>query len=592
MGHVDPPRPVRHGSCKVAVGGKPHPPAYSVESCPFLYLYFLAISCLVLLFIGVCSVIGGLLSSEWFSFGYDMSYEKNQEALQKLWNEVMSDESDFSPIVSEYEPETDESDLSDDQVTPKKRQKVFCDTISKSKEGTRVLQFSNSDENPPSTSRFQSFSSDVSDRQPLVDENTANNLDHIDNIIEAVIAESAHDLSESDAEVSGTNGMYGEIIWREVSGENLRNINFSEQNAGIETSVYENYDKTPYDFYKIIINDEIFQLFVEETNKYAAQEKNKNVFRRARIQNWKNTDQDEIEKFIGCLMWMGIVSFPSISSYWSTSFLYSNNFRTVFSRNRFQMLLKTWHFSDNEAAHQKDDRLCKITPLLDKLRKSFQAPIVPGEYICIDETLVPFKGKLKFKQYISNKRHKFGIKLFKLCLEGGYLYDLKVYCGQESQSNSATETVPTKVVLNLTQDLLGKGRTLCVDNYYTSVELAHKLLDEDTYLLGTLRSNRKNNPKNVIQKKLKRGEVIAQESNTGIYVEKWKDKRDVMMLTTKVVPEMVTIRKRAGEIEKPKTVIEYNKHKSYIDISGKQIINSEFFSFDNYYFYFRPNEIV
>jgi hypothetical protein len=160
-----------------------------------------------------------------------------------------------------------------------------------------------------------------------------------------------------------------------------------------------------------------------------------------------------------------------------------------------------------------------------------QSKVVPGEYLCIDETLVPFKGRLKFKQYISNKRHKFGIKLFKLCLKGGYLYDLKVYCGQENDKERS-ETVPTKVVMNLVQQLLGKGRTLCTDNYYTSMGLAHKLLDEKTYLLGTLRSNRKNYPKNAIQEKLKKGEMVAQGSNTGIFVEKWRDKRDVRMLNT------------------------------------------------------------
>jgi hypothetical protein len=208
------------------------------------------------------------------------------------------------------------------------------------------------------------------------------------------------------------------------------------------------------------------------------------------------------------------------------------------------MLFKTWHFADNTTQHHADDRLYKITPLLNVLRESFQSKVVPGEYLCIDETLVPFKGRLKFKQYISNKRHKFGIKLFKLCLKGGYLYDLKVYCGQENDKERS-ETVPTKVVMNLVQQLLGKGRTLCTDNYYTSVELAHKLLDEKTYLLGTLRSNRKNNPKNVIQKKLKKGEMVAEGSNTGIFVEKWRDKRDVTMLNTKFVPEMINIRKRA-----------------------------------------------
>ncbi|KAJ8942581.1 hypothetical protein NQ314_010037 [Rhamnusium bicolor] len=110
------------------------------------------------------------------------------------------------------------------------------------------------------------------------------------------------------------------------------------------------------------------------------------------------------------------------------------------------------------------------------------------------------------------------MKLFKLCLEGGYL-DFKVYCSQE-RDPAEEHTVPSQVVLNLTKNLLNSGRTIVVDNYYTSVELAHKLLETNTYIIGTLRSNSKCNPKNVLQKKLKRGQTIAEENNTGLFVEK------------------------------------------------------------------------
>ncbi|KAG5900067.1 hypothetical protein JTB14_016040 [Gonioctena quinquepunctata] len=41
------------------------------------------------------------------------------------------------------------------------------------------------------------------------------------------------------------------------------------------------------------------------------------------------------------------------------------------------------------------------------------------------------------------------------------------------------------------------------------------------------------------------------------------------MVTTKHVPEMVTILRRSGDILKPKTIIEYNKHNSYIDVSDQ-----------------------
>lgn len=51
--------------------------------------------------------------------------------------------------------------------------------------------------------------------------------------------------------------------------------------------------------------------------------------------------------------------------------------------------------------------------------------------------------------------------------------------------------------------ILGARRVLYTDNYCTSVDLAHKL-DTDTHLVGTLRRNRKNNPRPVLDSKLKK----------------------------------------------------------------------------------------
>lgn len=195
------------------------------------------------------------------------------------------------------------------------------------------------------------------------------------------------------------------------------------------------------------------------------------------------------------------------------------------------------HFQDNQQANNAD-RLYKLAPLLNRLREKLQKFYIPKEQICVDETLVPFRGRLAFLQYIKDKRAKFGVKVFKLCLEGGFTYDLKIYCGKETIDGL---TVPTTVVMNLCEHLLDCGRSIYVDNYYTSVELTHKLLDRNTHLVGTLRKNRKNNPKDVIDKKLKKGETYSQESNTGVVVTKWQDKRDVLTLSTKHTGEMVKL---------------------------------------------------
>lgn len=234
------------------------------------------------------------------------------------------------------------------------------------------------------------------------------------------------------------------------------------------------------------------------------------------------------------------------------------------TRNRFQLLLQMLHFSDNSVL--SEDRLQKLTPLLDQLKKTFQTPITPAENICIDETLVPFRGRLKFLQYIKNKRHKFGIKLFKLCLAKGYTYNFSVYCGK---SKDEQMSVPSKIVLDLLGNLLHEGRTVFTDNWYTSVSLATELLQRRTHLVGTLRINRKFNPKSVTQRKLKRGESIAAECKEGIVVQKWRDKRDVLFLSTKHTDEMVNIPKRGQDVSKPIIILEYNKCKAFIDLSDQ-----------------------
>jgi regulator of sigma D len=123
----------------------------------------------------------------------------------------------------------------------------------------------------------------------------------------------------------------------------------------------------------------------------------------SRIHTWKDTDQEEIEVFLGILLWMGLCRYPKISDYWSQNKIYSRNIRQYMSRNRFEILLRMLHFSDNNGDLQPTDRMQKIFPLVTQLRERFQSVIIPEEDVCNDESLVPFRGRLAFKQYIKNK---------------------------------------------------------------------------------------------------------------------------------------------------------------------------------------------
>ncbi|KAB0790392.1 hypothetical protein PPYR_15240, partial [Photinus pyralis] len=358
-----------------------------------------------------------------------------------------------------------------------------------------------------------------------------------------------------------------DVEWKDPTG-NHEEFGFTE-NSGINPELAAALvGASPEDYLSAFIDDEILNVMTEETNLYATQMllQDRDVPKYSRLHAWQPTNKDEIKKFLGILGYMGIVKLPTLRHYWCKRRLFGVSVvAEVMSRNRFELLLTVWHFSDNQTCPE-GDRGYKIEPLINSLVKKFQNVYTPGKEFCIDETLVPFRGRLIMKQYIPQKTHKYGIKLFKLCCENGYTWNIKLYCGKEKDAGAS---VPTNVVMKLSEKLLNTGRTIVTDNYYTSLELANKLLDNKTHLLGTLRANRRGNPKDVVTKKLKPGEIIAKENNRGICIMKWKDRRDVLMLSTKHTNTTTTIKRRTGIIEKPLAIVEYNKAKSSIDLSDQ-----------------------
>jgi len=69
-----------------------------------------------------------------------------------------------------------------------------------------------------------------------------------------------------------------------------------------------------------------------------------------------------------------------------------------------------------------------------------------------------------FKQYIPNKRKRFGIKIFKLCDSTGYMYDMKE--GQTAHSTAQHVTATHATVTELTRKIEGRGHKLYMDNFF------------------------------------------------------------------------------------------------------------------------------
>ena len=112
--------------------------------------------------------------------------------------------------------------------------------------------------------------------------------------------------------------------------------------------------------------------------------------------------------------------------------------------------------------------------LFDNCKRSFN----PTSNLTIDEQLLPCKARCKFIQYISNKPDKFGIKFWLLVdLESKYLCNGFLYLGRD-EHHLASESLPTSVVMKLMADFLNQGYNLTIDNYFTSLSLARKLLEK------------------------------------------------------------------------------------------------------------------
>jgi len=252
---------------------------------------------------------------------------------------------------------------------------------------------------------------------------------------------------------------------------------------------------TAFDFFSLYFDDDIIDLIVAETNRYADQYISRNeIAPHSPVKTWQPTDRDEMKTFLGLATLMGIVFKPRLSMYWSTDSIYKTDiFGSCIACDRFLLWLKFLYFSDNDLFDAKDpnrDRLFKIRPLVSVICDRCANVYSPGWDLCVDESIVLFKGRLAFKQFIRTKREQFGIKLFELCTSNGIILDFLVYHGKMNEELLPQFQISESIPVTVMQRYLNKGHRLFVDNYYTTPALALHLLDNNMKLMGTVRANR------------------------------------------------------------------------------------------------------
>ena len=76
------------------------------------------------------------------------------------------------------------------------------------------------------------------------------------------------------------------------------------------------------------------------------------------------------------------------------------------------------YLTDSDAQPQRGepgfDKLFKLRPLLNLLLPHFHDSYTPDQYLSIDESMISFKNRLSFFQYLPKKPHKWGMKAWVL----------------------------------------------------------------------------------------------------------------------------------------------------------------------------------
>jgi len=228
-------------------------------------------------------------------------------------------------------------------------------------------------------------------------------------------------------------------------------------------------------YFFMLFDEHFIQLLVDETNNYAETEFLRvGSALRSRISDWKPTDKDEMLTFIALIIHTGTIKLNRLNDYWKTHHLFNFScFSNYMSRDRFLNLLRCFHFAPNiETNNQNlpEDRLYKIRPIITYFNYKMNTIYYPKTELSLDESMVLWRGRLQFRQYIQNKRHKYGIKLYMITELHGLVLKFSVYVGVLDDL--------ANVVLHLMSEKLNNGHALYMDNFYNSFDLAFKLIEK------------------------------------------------------------------------------------------------------------------
>ena len=399
-------------------------------------------------------------------------------------------------------------------------------------------------------------------------------LDDMDNIETTNFSDSEEDFEENGSEVEDNQS--GSDTGEEEEGENwtytgrdntewdVRPANEGRVRAHniIKGKLHKvilppgKHIDSPVDAMQLFLDKELINVITENTNIHG---------RGIEGDNWKDTDEEEIYAYIGLLINAGIYKqgILDYNEFWDPLFG-SPIFRATMSKNRFVNLQKHIRFDDisTRSARREKDKFAPMREVWNKLNINLTKYYIPGKNLTIDEQLVPFRGRVSFRQYIPSKPDKYGMKIWWICdSETSYPLLGIPYLGKEGLNRG--QNLGEKVVLELCQRYERTNRNITFDNYFTSYNLAQQLLSKGLTCIGTLRKNKGCIPPNFLPNNRREvgTSIFGFRKNITLVSYVPRKSKAVILLSTMHHNDAVS----GEEKHKPIIILDYNETKGGVD---------------------------
>lgn len=325
----------------------------------------------------------------------------------------------------------------------------------------------------------------------------------------------------------------------------------------------------PLEIWKNFFTDQMMDLVVTHTNQEI--ERVKCHYLRASYA--RLTNKDEISALIGVLLLSGVQK----SSKLNAAELFSSKgtspeiFLLAMSEQRFRFLIRFLNFDDKTTRQDRrlTDKLAPIRELFDIFVENCKKHFTMSQFVTVDEMLVGFRGRCSFRQYIPSKPAKYGIKIYGLCdAKLFYTTNMEVYVGKQPPGPyEHLKTDGLSIVDRLCQTISGTSRNVTTDNWFSSIPLCEKLINEHRLtMIGTLRKNKPQLPKIFIEGKGRESpsSVFAFRKDCTVVSHIPKPKKNVIVISSMHDDDQID-----EKTNKPEIILDYNRTKGGVDVVDK-----------------------